>query len=90
MPILLKTKTNKKVYYVVRCPNCGYVFKQIGRPYNFWRDLKYKYKLNHDQLRAMQREMVRSFIQKGTPGIVERGKMVKLGKLAAIKPKTKR
>ena len=59
MDIQSKTRVKGKVNYYVTCPRCGYNFKQIGRPYNFFRDIKQQYKLSHTQLRKMQKEVVR-------------------------------
>ncbi len=63
MNIKGKIKVEKRISYYVCCPKCGQNFKQSGRPYNFWRDLKKKHKLKRKEVRTMQKEFMHKFIQ---------------------------
>ena len=65
MDIKAKTRVEKKIHYYLCCPKCSQTFKQIGRPYNFWRDAKKKYNLGHEQSRAMQKELLRGLLEDG-------------------------
>jgi len=60
---------------------------ESGKPYNFWRDVKSRYKLSHEKLRAMQRESLRMFLQgEETINIVDSDVVLIVGDEVAIKP----
>ncbi|MGD0077734.1 MAG: hypothetical protein ABSB91_03795 [Sedimentisphaerales bacterium] len=80
-----RTKVGKKTKYYVRCPKCGQNFKQIGRPYNFWRDVKKKYNLNHEQLHTIQKEFMRKVHQDGQIKARKRTNAIEIGDLVFIK-----
>jgi len=86
MDIQSKTRIKGKVNYYVTCPRCGYSFKQIGRPYNFWRDIRQQYKLSPTQLRKMQAEVVRELFETGEISREEYQNIIKIGDMAFIKP----
>lgn len=88
MDIRKKTRVNKKINYYVICPQCGYDFKQIGRPYNYWRDIKQKHKINANQLRSMQSEVMRGLLKRGEITVEETKDIIKTGNnITFIKPK---
>jgi len=87
MDIRQKTRIRGKVIYYVTCPNCSYSFKQIGRPYNFWRDINKRYKLDSKQIRSMQRGMIRKLIETGDIETYENDDTIRTGNMIFIKPK---
>jgi len=64
MDIVAKFKIGNQVNYSLLCPECGCRFKQTGRRFNRWRDLKKKHKLNHDELRTMQKDFMQKELEK--------------------------
>lgn len=87
MDIQKKTRVKGKVNYYVTCPQCGYKFKQVGRPYNYWRDIKQRYRLGHTQLRSMQGGMVRKLLKTGKIAVKETEEVIQIGDTTFIKPK---
>lgn len=87
MDIRQKTRIHGKIIYYVKCPNCGNSFKQVGRPYNFWRDINKRYHLNSKQIRSMQREMMRKLIETGDIVADENDDTIRTGNMIFIKPK---
>ncbi len=52
-----------RIIFHVNCPKCGYEFFQIGRWFNFWRDMKNKHNLNQDELRKAQKQVMKDFLE---------------------------
>ena len=86
MDIRQKTRVRGKVTYYVTCPNCGHDFRQVGRPHNFWRDIKRRYGLSPAQLRAMQSEMIRKVLETGDIPVEETMDTIRTGDMVFIKP----
>ena len=62
MPILEKLKIEGKVFYVIRCPKCNFVFGQF-KPLNFFRDIKVRYKLSQKEMCELQRKIIEPAIK---------------------------
>ncbi|MBA7636562.1 hypothetical protein ES703_44182 [subsurface metagenome] len=89
MAISRKTRRHGKVTFYVTCPKCGHSFKQVGRPYNFFRDIKSRYNLDSKQMRAMQKEVFRKFFESGgqaLPLTSEDDRTIRAGDMTFIKP----
>lgn len=86
MSIRRKTRIRGTVNYHVTCPNCGWEFVQIGRPYNFWRDMKRRYNLNAEQLRSMQGSLITTFMNTSQILASENERTVCAGDFVFIKP----
>jgi hypothetical protein len=86
MLIKAKTKVEKRINYYVCCPECSHNFKQIGRPYNFWRSAKKNHNLSHEELRTMQKQLLRKFFKDGEFKAKQTFKTIEIGDLVFIKP----
>ncbi len=87
MDIKAKIRVEKKIHYYLCCPKCSQTFKQIGRPYNFWRDVKKNYNLSHEELRTMQKQLLRKFFKDGELKAKQTSKTIEIGDLVFIKSK---
>ena len=87
MDVNTKTRIKGKVNYYVSCPQCGHDFRQVGRPYNYWRDIKQRYKLGITQLRSMQAEVVKKLLNSGEIFAEETQDIIRTGDMVFIKPK---
>lgn len=89
MNIRQKARIRGKVVYHVTCPNCNHSFKQIGRPYNFFRDIKKRYKLDYKQIEELERAMIRKYCKTGDTGealLYEDSHTLHAGDMIFIKP----
>jgi len=82
MDIKAKTKVEKRINYYVCCPKCGQNFKQVGRRFNFWRHLKKKHKLKHEEVRIMQKELPH---KDGEIKLKEKGNVLEIGDVTFVK-----
>ena len=90
MDIHKKVRIRRKVTFYVTCPNCSHSFKQVGQSYNFFRDIKKRYKLNSKQIRSMQKAVFRQFFESGcteTNLTEENDRTIRTGDMIFIKPK---
>lgn len=87
MDIYKKTRVKGKVNYYVTCPQCRHDFKQIGRLYNYWRDIKQRYRLGPLQVRSMQTEIVQKLLESGEIVAEETQDIIRTGDMVFIKPK---
>ena len=74
------------VNYHVTCENCGHASVQVGRPYNFWRDIKNRYKLSAEQLRSMQASMIGRLLETDELVAREDAQTIRTGDTIFIKP----
>ena len=86
MGIRKKIRVRRTVNYHVTCENCRHTFVQVGRPYNFWRDIKKRYKLSADQLRSMQASTIGRLLETGELVALEEAQTIRTGDMIFIKP----
>jgi len=89
MDIRKKARIKGKVTWYVMCPNCSHSFKQVGRPYNYWRDIKSRYNLDSKQVLAMQTATVRECMDtwdQDVPLIYEDDRTIRVRDMTLIKP----
>lgn len=84
-----KARIRGTVNYHVTCPTCGHAFVQVGRPYNFWRDVKTRYNLSAGQLRSMQGSMIGRLLQTSQLVAREDQQTIRTGDVVFIKPDRK-
>ena len=76
------------INYEVSCPKCGNSFKQVGRRYNYWRDLKQKGKLTPRQIRSLQKQKWGEIFGTGNTKTVENKD--KISAMKVIRSNTKK
>ena len=86
MDIKGKIKVEKQIIYYVCCPKCGHNFKQTGRRFNLWRDLKKRHKLKHKEIRTIQKEFMRKLVQDGEYKFDEKDNVLEIGDVIFVKP----
>jgi len=62
-PIVLRLKIKNKIYFLLKCCNCNYLFEHHN--YKLWRELKFKYGVPTKIIRNMQRGMIEDLVKKG-------------------------
>ncbi len=86
MGIRKKIRVRRRVNYHVTCENCSHTSVQVGLPYNFWRDIKKRYKLSAEQLRSMQASMIGRLLETGELVALEDAQTIRTGDMIFIKP----